>query len=76
VGDYKVTAEAIGVDPRTIRTYIRNGELEAKSEGEGVEKAYLVDIESVYELRASRKSSGKIRGRIRANPRTRKSSAD
>jgi len=61
----RVAAEALGVDPRTIRTYIRRGDLKAKSEGEGVEKAYSVDIDSVYALRDARKASGKVRERNR-----------
>ena len=36
----QVAAEALGVDPRTVRTYISRGILKAKVEGEGVEKAY------------------------------------
>jgi hypothetical protein len=55
----KVAAEALGVDPRTVRTYISRGILKAKVEGEGVEKAYSVDIDSLYALRDARKSSGK-----------------
>ena len=55
----QVAAEALGVDPRTVRTYISRGILKAKVEGEGVEKAYSVDIDSVYALREARKSAGK-----------------
>jgi len=55
----RVAAEALRVDPRTIRTYIRRGLLEARVEGEGVEKAYSVDIDSLHALRDARKSSGK-----------------
>ena len=55
----QVAADALGVDPRTVRTYIRRGLLNARVEGEGVEKAYSVDIDSLYALRDSRKSSGK-----------------
>jgi hypothetical protein len=55
----QVAAEALGVDPRTVRTYIRQGLLNAKVEGEGVEKAYSVDIDSLSALRDARKSSGK-----------------
>ena len=55
----QVAAEALGVDPRTVRTYIRQGLLNAKVQGEGVEKAYSVDIDSLYALRDTRKSSGK-----------------
>src|SRR5918994_3775546 len=61
----KVAAEALGVDPRTVRTYISRGILKAKVEGEGVEKAYSVDIDSLYALRDARKSSGKGPRKIR-----------
>jgi hypothetical protein len=47
----KVAARALGVDPRTIRKYIKQGKLEAKVQGEGVEKAYLIPIASVHALR-------------------------
>ena len=55
----RVAAESLGVDPRTVRTYIRRGLLEAKVEGEGVEKTYSVDIDSLHALRDARKSAGK-----------------
>jgi predicted nucleic acid-binding Zn-ribbon protein len=55
----RIAAEALGVDPRTVRTYIRRGFLEARVEGEGVEKAYSVDIDSLHALRDARKSTGK-----------------
>jgi chromosome segregation ATPase len=63
----QIAADALGVDPRTVRTYIRQGMLDAKVEGEGVKQAYLVDIDSVYALRDSRKSSGKGPRSSRAN---------
>jgi hypothetical protein len=62
----QVAAEALGVDPRTVRTYISRGELKARVEGEGVEKAYSVDIDSLYALRDARKSSGKRPRKTRA----------
>jgi len=55
----RVAAEALGVDPRTVRTYIRSGLLKARAEGEGVEKAYSVDIDSLHALRDARKAAGK-----------------
>ena len=55
----QVAAEVLGVDPRTVRTYIKRGILKAEVEGEGVEKAYSVDIDSLYALRDARKSTGK-----------------
>ena len=52
----KVAAQALGIDPRTVRKYIKQGKLVAKSEGAGVEKTYLVSIDSVYAMRGTRTS--------------------
>ncbi len=54
----KVAAQALRIDPRTVRKYIKQGKLVAKTEGEGVEKAYLVSIDSVYALRNARAIPG------------------
>jgi hypothetical protein len=54
----EVAAEALGVSPRTVRDYIANGKLNAKPEGEGVERRWLVSIDSVHALRQARQSSG------------------
>jgi hypothetical protein len=61
----KVAAEALGVDPRTVRTYINRGELDAKVEGEGVEKTYLVAIDSLHALRVRRGFPRKTRAKVR-----------
>ena len=53
----RVAAEALGVNPRTVRAYIERGDLEARSEGEGIQKAYLVSIDSVYAIRERRGAS-------------------
>jgi hypothetical protein len=50
----KVAARSLRVDPRTVRKYIKQGKLTARSEGEGVEKTYLVSVDSLHELRGSR----------------------
>jgi hypothetical protein len=50
----KIAARTLRVDPRTVRKYIKQGKLEAISEGEGVEKTYLVSIDSLHELRGTR----------------------
>jgi hypothetical protein len=63
----QVAAEALDVDPRTVRTYISRGILKAKVEGEGVEKAYSVDIDSLYALRDARKTSRKRPRKTREN---------
>ncbi len=57
----KVAAQALGIDPRTVRKYIKQGKLTARVEGEGVEKTYLVSIDSVYALRDTRTGPGTAR---------------
>jgi len=56
----EVAAAALRVSPRTVRGYIRAGELEAISEGEGVQKRWLVSIDSVQALREQRQASSVI----------------
>jgi hypothetical protein len=58
----KVAARTLRVDPRTVRKYIKQGKLEAVSEGEGVEKTYLVSIDSLHELRGTRPDPRADRG--------------
>ena len=57
-----VAARAVRVSPRTIRRYIDRGELKAKVEGEGVERRWLIDVDSLHALRASRPESEAVRG--------------
>jgi DNA-binding transcriptional MerR regulator len=49
-----VAAKAVRVSPRTIRRYIDQGNLEAKLQGEGVRRQWLVSVDSLHALRASR----------------------
>ena len=56
-----VAARAVRVSPRTIRRYIDRGELKAKVEGEGVERRWLIDVDSLHALRASRPESESVR---------------
>ena len=56
-----VAARAVQVSPRTIRRYIDRGELKAKVEGEGVERRWLIDADSLLALRASRPESESVR---------------
>jgi hypothetical protein len=53
-----VAARAVRVSPRTIRRLIDRGELEAKAEGEGVERRWLISVDSLHALRASRQGEG------------------
>jgi hypothetical protein len=50
----EVAAKAVRVSPRTIRRYIERGELAAKQQGEGVNRTWLVSVDSLHALRASR----------------------
>jgi colicin import membrane protein len=49
-----VAARALRVSPRTIRRYIDQDKLEAKPQGEGVRREWLVSVDSLHALRASR----------------------
>jgi hypothetical protein len=49
-----VAARAIRVSPRTIRRYIEQDKLKAKPQGEGVRREYLVSVDSLHALRATR----------------------
>ena len=53
-------AAALGVSPRTIRDYIRSGGLEAKSEGAGVLKRWLVSKNGVQAMLEKRRSLEEI----------------
>jgi hypothetical protein len=50
----EVAARAVRVSPRTIRRYIDQGRLEAKPQGEGVRREWLVSVDSLHALRAAR----------------------
>ena len=56
----EVAAAALGVSPRTVRDYIQVGSLEAKAEGVGVNKRWLVSINSLQALREQRRSAGEL----------------
>src|SRR5215208_4947572 len=60
-----VAARAVRVSPRTIRRLIDRGELEAKAEGEGVERRWLISVDSLHALRASRMSEDTGPGSVR-----------
>ena len=49
-----LAAKAVRVSPRTIRRYINQGKLEAKPQGEGVRREWLVSVDSLHAFRASR----------------------
>ena len=53
-----VAAKALGVSPRTIRRFIDRGDLEGRLEEEGINKAWMVSIDSLHALRDRRKAEG------------------
>jgi hypothetical protein len=50
----EVAARALRVSPRTIRRYIEQGRLKAKVHGEGVRREWLVSVDSLHAMRATR----------------------
>ena len=60
-----VAARAVRVSPRTIRRYIERGELEAKPQGEGVRREWLISVDSLHALRATRPPSAGVPERDR-----------
>jgi Helix-turn-helix domain len=59
-------AKALDISPRTVRWHIERGNLEAKSEGEGVQRAWLVSIDSLQALRDTRQAAAPSPGDYRA----------
>jgi hypothetical protein len=60
-----VAAASLGVTPRTIRSYIQQGDLVGQLEGKGIEQAWKVSIASLEKLRDKRQSQGKLQRRNR-----------
>jgi hypothetical protein len=58
-------AAALRLQPRQIRNLITAGDLEAQTEGEGVNRRYLVSIASIEALRQKRQEEGKVPGQDR-----------
>src|SRR3712207_3445746 len=50
-------ARALGISARTVRWHIERGNLEAKPEGEGVERAWRVSVDSLHAFRDSRQAT-------------------
>jgi hypothetical protein len=61
----EVAAAGLNVSPRTVRDYIKAGKLEAKPQGEGVERRWLVSVDSLHSLRQSRQASADLPRRRR-----------
>jgi len=53
-------ARALGISPRTVRWHIDKGNIEARPEGEGVKRTWLISIESLQEFRDARQAAGEL----------------
>jgi hypothetical protein len=62
-------ARALGISPRTVRWHIEQGNLEAKPEGEGVRRTWLVSIDSLQAFRDVRQGAGDAPRASRATTR-------
>jgi hypothetical protein len=51
-------ARALGISARTVRWHIEQGNLEAKPEGEGVRRSWMVSIDSLQAFRDARQAAG------------------
>jgi excisionase family DNA binding protein len=59
-------ARALGISPRTVRWHIEQGNLEAKLEGGGVRRTWLVSIDSLHMFRDARQAAGGLPDTYRA----------
>jgi Helix-turn-helix domain len=59
-------ARALGISPRTVRWHIEQGNLQAKTEGEGVKRTWLVSIDSLQAFRDTRQAAGAVPHSYRA----------
>ena len=53
-------ARALGISPRTVRWHIDKGNIEAKPEGEGVKRTWIISIDSLQEFRDARQAAGEL----------------
>ena len=60
------TARALGISPRTVRWHIEQGNLEAKLEGGGAKRTWLVSIDSLQAFREARRAAGELPETLRA----------
>ena len=55
-------ARALGISPRTVRWHIEHGNLEAVPEGKGVQRTWLISIDSLQAFRDARQTAGDLPG--------------
>lgn len=60
----KQAAKVLGVSRRSVQGYVRRGLLEAREEGEGVNKTFYISIDSLNALRNRRNSEAHAQGSV------------
>jgi predicted ArsR family transcriptional regulator len=60
-------AKALGISARTVRWHIERGNIDAKLEGEGVERTWRVSVDSLQAFRDSRQRQGQAPRDYRAS---------
>jgi len=71
-----VAAKSLDISPRTVRWHIERGNLEARAQGEGVRRSWLVSIDSLQALRDSRQSAAQFPGSYRVEAEGADTAAD
>jgi hypothetical protein len=61
----QVAARSLAISPRTVRWHIEQGHIEAKPQGEGVRRSWLVSIDSLQAFRDARQQRGQSPGGFR-----------
>jgi hypothetical protein len=65
----QVAARSLDISPRTVRWHIEQGHIEAKPQGEGVRRSWLVSIDSLQAFRDARQRQGQSPGGFREEQR-------
>ncbi len=63
----KQAARSLGISPRTVRWHIEQGNILAKPQGEGVQRTWLVSIDSLQAFRHARQAAADMPGDIRVD---------
>ncbi len=58
----KQAARSLGISPRTVRWHIEQGNIAAKPQGEGVQRTWLVSIDSLQAFRHMRQHATELPG--------------
>ena len=61
----QVAARSLDISPRTVRWHIEQGHIEAKPQGEGIRRSWLVSIDSLQAFRGARQRQGQSPGGFR-----------